>query len=152
MPNQLKHRCGMRGCPQTTRHRYCDEHRPLAQRLLDKRRGLPAERGYDRAWKQIALARRRLDFYLCQDCLAHDMVVSSNLVDHIVPIHVRPDWRLEIDNTQVLCTACHGRKSGQDLVRFGGRGPVALNNLQRRNRAEVQRLAAPPRAAEEVEE
>src|SRR3954468_22396623 len=145
MPYLLRYRCRIQGCPRTTRGRYCEVHQPIAQRAFDQRRGSAEERGYDRAWKKVAQHRRNLDFYLCQDCLAHGRLITSNLVDHIIPIHVRPDWRLVIDNTQVLCTICHGRKSGEDLVRYGGRGRIELSFQQRQHRDEAMQLIRPPR-------
>jgi hypothetical protein len=33
MPQKLKTRCAFRGCPNTTRQRYCDEHLPLARKV-----------------------------------------------------------------------------------------------------------------------
>ena len=103
MPDLLKKRCGVRGCPNTTRNRYCDEHAPLARRFYDRKRGSAAERGYDSDWERVAEERRRLDCGLCQPCLDEGLVIASPIVDHIIPLHVRPDWRLEIGNTQVLC-------------------------------------------------
>jgi 5-methylcytosine-specific restriction protein A len=111
MPSALKKRCGFRGCPNLTRGRYCDEHLPLARRFYDQRRGSTKDRGYDGDWKRVAEHRRELDGCLCQMCLDEGIVRASNLVDHIIPIHVRPDWRLEIGNTQVLCFDCHTRKT-----------------------------------------
>ena len=103
MPGLLKKRCGYRGCPRTTLGRYCEEHLPLARRFYDERRGSTKERGYDSDWERVAEHRRQLDCGLCRACLAEGLVIASPIVDHIVPIHVRPDWRLEIGNTQVLC-------------------------------------------------
>jgi 5-methylcytosine-specific restriction enzyme A len=62
----LKKRCGFRGCPRTTRRRYCDEHLPLARQYYDRKRGTTKERGYDADWKRIAELRRELDAYLCR--------------------------------------------------------------------------------------
>lgn len=149
MPSALKHRCGKRGCPKRTAGRFCDEHLPEARRRYDAHRESGWQRGYDDAWKQVAAARRELDCGLCQECLKVHRLTPSRLVDHIVPIHVRPNWRLEIGNTQVLCSVCHGRKSGEDLKRYGGRGRIELTSLQRRNRYAAQRLEMPARVRDE---
>jgi 5-methylcytosine-specific restriction protein A len=148
MPDLLKKRCGVRGCPNTTRHRYCDEHAPLARRFYDRRRGSSTQRGYDSDWERVAEHRRQLDGGLCQACLEDDLVTASQIVDHIIPLHVRPDWRLEIGNTQVLCHPCHTRKSSDDLKRYGGRARTQLTPEQRRNRIAAMHMQHPPRDGE----
>jgi 5-methylcytosine-specific restriction enzyme A len=148
MPMQLKKRCGYPGCPRTTRQRYCDEHLPAARRFYDARRGTTKERGYDSDWERVAEQRRHLDCGLCQHCIRDGLVTASNLVDHIVPIHVRPDWRLEIDNTQVLCTDCHTRKTSKDMQQYGGPNNRNLTPAQQQNRAAAQRIERPPRCDE----
>lgn len=145
MPSALKKRCGFRGCPNTTRKRYCEEHAALATRFYDRRRGSTKERGYDSAWERVAEQRRELDCYLCQACLAEGLVTASSIVDHIIPIHVRPDWRLEIGNTQVICHPCHTRKTSEDTRRYGGRSRVNLTRDQQENRQAAMRLTSAPR-------
>jgi 5-methylcytosine-specific restriction enzyme A len=148
MPNSLKKRCGYPGCPATTRARYCDEHLPLARKVWDRKRGTTTERGYDYAWKCLAEQRRQLDCGLCQHCLLQGIVRASPLVDHILPIHIRPDWRLEIDNTQVLCPDCHTTKTSADTRRYGGRARRQLTPEQIKNRSEAMQIERPPRENE----
>jgi 5-methylcytosine-specific restriction enzyme A len=120
MPNLPKRRCAYRGCRNTTRERFCDEHAALAMKLTDNRRGSARERGYDADWEKVAQRRRTLDCYLCQPCLRdHNRLSPSQTVDHIIPINVRPDLRLDIENTQVICPPCHRRKTLEDLRRYG---------------------------------
>jgi 5-methylcytosine-specific restriction protein A len=151
MPYALKKRCGYRGCPNLTRGRYCEEHLPQARQFYDRRRGSTTERGYDGAWKRLAERRRQLDACLCQMCIQEGLLTASPLVDHIIPIHVRPDWRLEIGNTQVLCSDCHTRKTSDDMQRYGGRARRELTTQQIQNRWAAQRLTQPPRD-DEVED
>ena len=92
MPNRLRKHCGFRGCPHTTTERYYAEHLRLMRRVSDRRRGSTTERGYDGDWEHLAQQRRELDAYLCQACLLDQRLIPSKLVDHIYPIHVRPDW------------------------------------------------------------
>ena len=148
MPLRLKKRCAFHGCPNTTRQRYCEEHLPLARKVWDRKRGTTTERGYDGDWKQLAEERRALDGGLCQRCLTTGLVRASPLVDHIIPIHVRPDWRLEINNTQVLCYDCHTIKSSEDLAHYGGRVRKNLSSEQILNRYTAQQMLRPPRDGE----
>jgi 5-methylcytosine-specific restriction enzyme A len=145
MPLAIPKRCGFRGCPNTTRQRYCEEHLPLARQFYDRRRGSSAERGYDSDWERVAEQRRELDCGLCQRCLEHGLVLASQIVDHIIPIHVRPDWRLEIGNTQVLCFDCHTVKTSEDTRRYGGRSQRALTLEQTRNRSDAMQRTHTPR-------
>lgn len=145
MPSALPKRCGYPRCPRLTHGRYCDDHLPLAHRYWDERRGSTTERGYDGAWERIAEQRRQLDCFICQMCLLENLVRAAKLVDHIVPIHVRPDWRLEIGNTQVLCYDCHTRKTSDDMQRYGGRANKNLTTEQINNRVEAQALTQTPR-------
>ncbi|UCN18389.1 HNH endonuclease [Limosilactobacillus reuteri] len=50
---------------------------------------------------------------LCVNCEAHGIYRKGDLVDHI--IELRDDWskRLDTDNLQTLCYACHNRKTRQ---------------------------------------
>ena len=148
MPLAIPKRCGFRGCPKTTRGRYCDEHLPLARQFYDRRRGSSTERGYDSDWEHVAEQRRMLDCGLCQRCLLEGLVRASQIVDHIIPIHVRPDWRLEIGNTQVLCFDCHTVKTSEDTQRYGGRTRTNLTPEQMRNRSKAQQLVRAPRDEE----
>jgi len=148
VPDLLKKRCGFRGCPKTTRQRYCDEHAALAARMYDRNRGSTSQRGYDSTWERVAERRRHLDCGLCQTCLNEGLVTASQIVDHIIPLHVRPDWRLEINNTQVLCHPCHTRKTSDDVRRYGGRTRTNLSSAQLENRRAAMRLTSAPREHE----
>ena len=51
---------------------------------------------------------------LCVNCEAHGIYRKGDLVDHI--IELRDDWskRLDTDNLQTLCYACHNRKTRKE--------------------------------------
>jgi len=150
MPARLKRRCRFPGCPHTTDRQFCAQHSAQGARLLDERRGSSYERGYDHRWQAVAAERRRLDCYLCRACLAEDRLTVSSLVDHIIPLHVRPDWRLEVDNTQVLCAACHARKTADDVRRYGRRGGATPLPPHREHWEAAWQLTEPPRRGESV--
>ena len=93
------------------------KHNPRTARQPDRR---PAhERGYDHDWVKIRDERLRREPW-CRRCeLAGQLVVENVIVDHIIPVHVRPSLRLVIDNTQTLCRPCHAEKTEEDLKKYG---------------------------------
>ena len=101
--------------------------------------------GYDAAWDKLATLRRNEDFGLCQMCLADDFLTVASDVDHIIPIHVRPDWRLVLGNTQVLCRLHHCCKTRDDGRRYGSSTAVSLTPEQRQARCDAEKLSTPPR-------
>jgi 5-methylcytosine-specific restriction protein A len=101
---------------------------------------------YDAAWKRVAKARRRADG-ICQACLAEGRITAASDVDHVIPVHVRPDWRLEFDNTQAICRPHHRRKTQEDARRYGSSTAQRLTPSQHAARLAAQALARPPRAA-----
>ena len=116
MPSRPLRPCATRGCRGLTREgRYCDRCAAQPQR---EERGTSHERGYGWDWQQVAEQRRVLDKGLCQECLREGNLVPSRLVDHIVPVDVRPDWRLELGNTQVLCTTHNTAKGFRDKEKY----------------------------------
>ena len=124
--------------------RRCDlNQRPRT--ACELHRGTPAERGYDRDWMLVARERREVDSRLCQPCLCEGRITASNEVDHIIPIHVRPDWRLEFGNTQVICRCCHRRKTLEDVARYGSSESRVVSEDQRCARDEAMRIEIPPR-------
>ncbi len=147
MPFQMKTRCRFPGCPELVRgQRFCTEHRGCASQQQDARRGTPAERGYDQDWIKVAALRRQLDADLCQPCLGRGYDQPARTVDHILPVHVRPDWRLELANTQVICDDCHRRKTTIDCRQYGSSTAAKLTEQQRNERQLAQGLRDPPRA------
>ncbi|NOG53131.1 MAG: HNH endonuclease [Planctomycetes bacterium] len=80
-----------------------------------------AARGYDRTWRRLRrmyLARHPL----CEHCLRYDDVTPATEVDHIVSLRDGGE-RLDVNNLQSLCRACHARKTAQEQRdRGGGRG------------------------------
>lgn len=149
MPYRLRTRCRYRGCPELVRGGgYCNDHKSFGYRQQDERRLTPAERGYDHDWAKVANLRRQIDCYLCQPCLEHQRLTPAKTVDHIVPVHVRPDWRLEVRNTQVICIGCHQQKTAKDTKQFGSSTATTLSADQIAARRVVQNMRDPPRIDE----
>lgn len=63
-------------------------------------------------WKKLSIEYRRHQ-PLCEHCLKRDVITEADCVDHIVEIEDGGD-KLEWDNLQSLCNACHNIKTGQE--------------------------------------
>ena len=115
-----------------------------------RNRGTSCERGYDSDWQRVADEVRERDEYLCVNCIEQAGVMEamrrlaqsgiSFPVDHIIPIHVRPDWRLEPDNCQTLCPSCHTKKTSLDSETYGSSSQSTLTDRQQANRDEAQKI------------
>ena len=127
--------------------RRCDIVQRVGRNIYEVRRGSSSSQGYDADWERIAKRRRQLDHYLCQECLKRGLLTSAKDVDHIIPLHVRLDWRLEIGNTQVLCRMHHRAKTEQDNQLFGSSTATKLSVIQQTRRDAARRLQEPPRGA-----
>jgi 5-methylcytosine-specific restriction protein A len=78
-----------------------------------------ADRGYDATWRRLRRVHLVGEPY-CRMCAAAGRIVVADVVDHIIPVRVRPDLRLDISNLQSLCASCHdGAKSRDDNRRYG---------------------------------
>jgi 5-methylcytosine-specific restriction endonuclease McrA len=94
-------------------------HNPGTKRRIEDRR--PAHlRGYDHDWVQVRDERLRRNPW-CQECERETgrIEIEQVIVDHIIPVHVRPSLRLVIENTQTLCRPHHAEKTQRDIERFG---------------------------------
>lgn len=75
-------------------------------RALDDRRGSAASRGYDAAWRK-ARSNHLAQHPLCKFCEERGLICAAVDVDHVVPIALRPDLRLDPTNFRSLCKPCH---------------------------------------------
>ena len=139
MPRKLKTRCRYRGCIALTRDGYCPAHRSQRyQRPADKRRGTSAARGYDARWRKVrALYYQRHP--LCEDCLEEGRLTDQGIeVDHVIPIAVRPDLRLALENLRSLCRRHHKRKTDRDQIMYAGSTTSLQAGLEPSSTASVQ--------------
>ena len=83
------------------------------QRLPDLREG-SHKRGYDATWHRMS-KMVRMEEPLCRHCLRDGRVTAATLVDHIVPLSLSPELRLDRGNLQALCSRCHSFKTQADL-------------------------------------
>lgn len=86
----------------------CDEHRSEQRRFHDSKRSHSAHRGYDSTWEKLRLLKLREDpLCECDKCKASGRVVAAEVVDHILPVSLRPDLRLVWENLRSMSKRCH---------------------------------------------
>lgn len=63
-----------------------------------------------RAWRRLRKIKFARETGLCERCRAKGIVRMGEEVHHVVPIEV--DWsrRLDPDNLELLCAACHNEQ------------------------------------------
>ena len=89
-----------------------------AERRPEHRRSA-SDRGYDRDWAALRAAHLRAAPF-CAWCESRGVLEFGRLiVDHVLPVHVRPDLRLDPLNLQTLCRGCHRTKTDRDIARWG---------------------------------
>jgi 5-methylcytosine-specific restriction protein A len=84
----------------------------------DSWRGSARSRGYDSAWERVRLSHLKGE-PLCRRCWASGVIKPADVVDHIVPVKVDHDRRLDDTNLQSLCNSCHTIKTNEDRKRYG---------------------------------
>ena len=115
MPRSCPKPCSAPGCGRLTRTKFCEQH---ADRARTEPRRSNVERGYDAAWNRFSKRFRQAN-PLCAHCLEQGRTTPSQMVDHIVPLHVAPEKRLDESGCQALCNACHAVKTRDDVARYG---------------------------------
>lgn len=129
-------------------HRPPGHRPPSTARPADRYRGTSAERGYDnKTWAPVRDYVRERDNYLCQRCLTANRLTpcgtpgkGNGVVDHKIPVHVRPDLRLDETNLQLLCLPCHRVKTAEDNRLYGSREARHLTPSQASNRQRAQQM------------
>jgi 5-methylcytosine-specific restriction endonuclease McrA len=67
----------------------------------------------DRKWRKLRL-RHLAGSPLCVDCYAVGVVKAADMVDHVVPIKVAPERRLDPTNLASRCWHHHAIKTAKD--------------------------------------
>ena len=146
---RILHPCSTPGCGELGAGGSCELHRRRRQREDDDRRGSSTERGYDASHRRLRIVCFERDSWRCVDCdWEPDIIrdcreaglespptaeVLTELrarfargdrhlhADHEIPIEVRPDLRLDLDNLRTRCDGCHRAKTMRESV---PQGPV----------------------------
>lgn len=99
--------CRQPGCYKIVQGGYCVRHR----------RAAPRKRGYNTEWERVRreyLAVRPF----CERCGEQEGRLH---VDHKIEVKDRPDLRLDWDNLQTLCQACHNKATKERAMNGGER-------------------------------
>jgi len=129
MANKPKRPCSKPGCANLTTERYCTEHQQLVYQVRKERHNLYdryqrdkkiAEFYKSKEWQILRQQALIKDKGLCQDCLEKKKISMATEVDHIIPVKVRWDLRLNLDNLRSLCHRCHMKKTAEDKKKYGG--------------------------------
>lgn len=110
MPRKPKQPCAYPSCPELTDGRYCEKHRQqIAREYNTYTRDEDTKAFYNsRAWRRLAGLQLKRE-PLCADCLRAGGITPAEIADHIQPIR-EGGARLNFNNIQSLCRACHNRK------------------------------------------
>ena len=107
--------CAYPGCSRTTSGRYCEVHSDTTKQKYkdyDRERSDQQEVSFynSKPWKDVRAAVLQRDFYLCQQCKRQGITTFGNIVHHIVEL--KDDWslRLDMNNLETVCSACHNQE------------------------------------------
>lgn len=104
MPYKSKRPCASPGCSNLVEHGeiYCSKHKSNKLRSYTG--------AYKGAWQSLRTMYLKRN-PLCEECKRKGIITVATEVDHIIPIKLRPDLRLEWTNLQSLCKSCHSKKT-----------------------------------------
>ncbi len=122
MPSKV---CNQAGCHALVpmSERYCEAHRREVIKHKNEvydhnHRNREHDKFYhSKEWKIVREQVMKDHGGLCVQCDMFDIVNDANVVDHIIPIEVDYEKRLDITNLQPLCHQHHAGKTADDLRR-----------------------------------
>ena len=115
---QRCHRPRMKGSRFCERHARAREYRPPQAPRRRTKRGKVLKRSPN--W--IPLRKAFLSKHpLCARCyVTNGITKAAEVVDHVIPVRVKPELELDEGNLQSLCLKCHSKKTGQETNRRVG--------------------------------
>ncbi|MGJ9381521.1 HNH endonuclease [Salipaludibacillus sp. CF4.18] len=127
MPSKPLKTCNKIGCSSLTKGKYCDEHEEhegITKAESNKQYDMYARDQKSRQfynsseWKAVRnVARARVN-NLCEICLNEDVITVADVADHIIPIKVNWNKRLELSNIQMCCHFHHNLKTQEDKRKY----------------------------------
>lgn len=107
--------CAHPGCSRTTDSRYCDIHSNNTKSKHKQYEESRTDKEYNtfyqsKKWKDIRQAVLQRDFYMCQECKRNGITTVGNIVHHIVELKDDWDLRLDMNNLETVCSACHNQE------------------------------------------
>jgi 5-methylcytosine-specific restriction protein A len=167
MPNLPLRPCSKPGCVALGAGGLCASHRQQRQQRDDDQRGTPQQRGYDADHLRMRILCFERDGWRCVRCGWEPKIVTDYRgyglgipptvrvvaylracfnrgerhlhADHKVKIDVAPELRLDLDNMQTLCDACHRAKTMSEIKAAG----VSPDGRHVRATQQPRRTAAP---------
>ena len=123
MPKKPLKPCKSPMCPKLTKGSYCEVHKDREENSKAERnkhydthkRDKKANAFYQSTeWERVRSQVLSRDKGLCLECIRNKRITFADVVDHIIPIKVAWDRRLDNTNLQSLCHACHNKKTARD--------------------------------------
>ena len=112
MSRKPKRPCAEMNCNNLTTGRYCELHKNLTKKSTQIYNKYYRDKTINsfyqsKEWRRVRNAVIARDNYLCQRCLKKGIIKRADVVHHI--IEVKEDWskRLDMNNLESLCHACH---------------------------------------------
>jgi 5-methylcytosine-specific restriction enzyme A len=133
MPSKPLKPCSKVGCRELSTTKYCTNHtvqhtydRSSNDKQYDKTKRNQKSKAFYKSieWQKVRTAALIRDRYLCQHCLKKKQITKAYIVDHITPVLVDWEQRLNINNLQSLCNPCHNSKTNDDKKIFKGVGGI----------------------------
>lgn len=114
--------CNKFGCNNLTTDSYCKEHIHIKQEKEFKRHKeynqqrdpLLVKFYNSKEWRTLSKYTLMINHYLCKQC----ELTLADVADHIIPVEVDWDKRLDISNIQPLCHKCHNIKTAIDKKKY----------------------------------
>lgn len=104
---------------------YCAEHKPehRAPNAYDNYQNRKAIGGKyfqfykSKQWRKLSYSFR-LRNPICKRCKERGLYVKADVCDHIIPLRVDWNKRLDETNLQSLCNSCHYAKTQEDIEKY----------------------------------